>query len=139
MMFGDGLEKEVIIRVLSRVYQESPSMFGPGGIREYDFDRLDVWANEGLTDNFSRIPGVLKASTQNAETNYLVYVDPRYNLKWVMAEIEAVAKTEKPRKKRISKNSSITFSIFGVDFGGVEQQKPKSKRKPKKKRGANDR
>lgn len=115
-------------------------MFSPGGIREVDYDRLDVWANEGLTDNFSRIPGVMKVSTQNIEVSYMIFVDPRYNLKWVMAEIEAVAKTEKPIKKRAKKtNGGYLF----VDWASGSPPKPEPKKRKvakraTKKRGAND-
>ena len=128
-MFGDGLEKEVIIRVLPRAEQKAPSIFSAGGATEYDFDRLDVWANAGLQKNFERIPGV--------EVNYIIYVDPRYNLKWVVGEIEAIAKTEQPIKKKQEEKDKFSFSnyIGGIDLGSIAvgpDPKPKPHRKPAK-------
>jgi hypothetical protein len=102
-MFGDGLEKEVIIKVLPKQYAET-NIFGFGETRELDYERLDVWADKGLKTNFSAIRGVLRVDDIGV-SRYLIHIDPRYNLKWVIAEVEAVAKTEIPKKPRKSKSN----------------------------------
>jgi hypothetical protein len=119
-MFGNGLEREVIIAVLPKIEERAPSMFGGGGIYEYQYDRLGVWADRGYKTLFEKIPGVFKVENDDTGRRYVVSVDPRYNLKWVMAEIEAVAKTKKPRQQRKKKADRgslgyLTFSIVGTD------------------------
>lgn len=130
-MFGNGLEKEVIITVLPRVEQIAPNIFSPGGLIELDYERLSVWADKGYQGRFSKIPGVLKIETGESGNKYLIAVDPRYNLKWVMAEIEAVAKTEKPVKER-KENLEPVGLLYGFSIelaADDEQDKPKPKRK----------
>src|SRR5512138_2428989 len=106
-MFGNGLEREVIIKILPRAEQVPPSMFSAGGIAEYDYERLIVWANKGYDARFQEIHGVLKADSDNTGHKYVIYVDPRYNLKWVMAEIEAVCKTEEPAREQKPKSGAL--------------------------------
>lgn len=106
-------------------------MFSAGGIREVDYDRLDVWANKGLTASFEKIPGVFKATTQGIENSYMIFVDPRYNLKWVMAEVEAVAKTEQPKEENKDKwkGAIFTFDFSSFLIDGDEAEKPKPARR----------
>jgi hypothetical protein len=98
-MFNNGLEKDVIIKVLPR------SETGMFGTSELEYDRLVIWTDKGYQKLFEKVPGILKVEIFETGHRYGVCIDPRYNLKWVMAEIEAVVKTTapekpKPRKKR---------------------------------------
>jgi hypothetical protein len=110
-MFGDGLEKEVLISVLPRTIVEYDGMFGESHTRQVEFDRLVVWANRGFEDAFKKVPGVMTVSVDKmADVRYVVTVDPRYNLKWVMAEIEATAKTTRPRRRKTPKQDELPGS-----------------------------
>lgn len=85
-----GMERKVIIRVLPRTIEHE----GPFGFssQELEFDRLIVWADDGLKDAFKDVPGIMLVSQdKDAKVRYIISVDPRYNLQWVMAEIEAAA------------------------------------------------
>jgi hypothetical protein len=107
-MFGDGLEKEVLISVQPRTIVEYDGMFGEARTRQVEFDRLVVWANRGFEDAFKKVPGVMTVSVDKmADVRYIVTVDPRYNLKWVMAEIEAITKTTRPRRKKTPKTDEL--------------------------------
>ena len=92
-----GLERKVIVTVLPRQYEVD----GPFGFTEHkqiDFDRLLVWADKDLLDTFKAIPGVMCVSQdKDAGVRYILSLDPRYNTKWIMAEIEAAAQLHEPK------------------------------------------
>lgn len=98
------MEKEIIITVLPRSSIEV-GMFGTH-VSEYQYERLSIWADKGYIENFKRIKGVLQAYNDDTEYRYFIAVDPRYNLQWVIREIEAVVKTQKPIRKRKSKSDN---------------------------------
>jgi hypothetical protein len=93
-----GLERKVIVTLLPRQYETE----GPFGFTEHktiDFDRLLVWADNGLLDTFKAIPGVMLASQdKDAGVRFIISVDPRYSTKWVIAEIEAAAQLYEPKQ-----------------------------------------
>jgi len=53
---------------------------------------LSVWADKGMLGVIRNIPGVNSAHNTFRDTNYSVYLDPRYDLEWIKAEIEAQIK-----------------------------------------------
>ena len=53
---------------------------------------LTVWADKGMLDVIRSVPGVSGAYGDNSPTLYHVFLDPRYDLAWVKAEIEAQIK-----------------------------------------------
>lgn len=94
-MFGDGLEREKLLSASYPGLRQSTA--------EYDYERIVVWANKGFAGHFAKIPGVLTARIYETDNKYLICIDPRYNLQWIMREIEATIKIKKPiirRKKK---------------------------------------
>jgi hypothetical protein len=91
-----GLERKVIIELMSREFEQT-GMFGHSEYTTLTFDRLRVWADGGMVEIFQAIPGVMRVQQDKAASVcYAVSIDPRYNTKWVMAEIEAVAQLHEP-------------------------------------------
>lgn len=122
-MFGNGLEKPVLINVLPRTYETDGGPFGDSVTRTVEFDRLIVWADRGYTDVFKNVPGVMSVTPdKSVGVRYIIYVDPRYNLKWVMAEIEAAAKIAVPvqepsNSEMLDERSDAIYSAFERFFG----------------------
>ncbi len=100
-MFGNGMEKEIIITVLEKEFTQS-GMFGVF-TEEYKYERLGIWANKGYEENFRKVKGIINVEVDRTGFQYIVSIDPRYNLKWVISEIEATVKTQKPIIKRNKK------------------------------------
>jgi hypothetical protein len=56
------------------------------------FDRREytLWADAGLKELIKSVEGVLEvADSRHLTTRYSVYIDPRYDAKFVMKEVEA--------------------------------------------------
>lgn len=53
---------------------------------------LIVWADPEMKDIISSIEGISKVIVSSEKCKYLVYLDPRYDVKWIKAEIEAQIK-----------------------------------------------
>ena len=58
--------------------------------RDSDND-IFVWADEGLLNTISKVPGVNLVYTMG-DTLYAVTLDPRYDIEWVKKESEAQIK-----------------------------------------------
>ena len=54
---------------------------------EKDITGLRVWADPGMKNVISSIPGVTWCGGQSTEYN--VFLDPRYDIEWVTQEIVA--------------------------------------------------
>lgn len=54
---------------------------------------LIVWADEGMKEVISNIPGIVHVN--DYDTCYFVDLDPRYDREWLWAEIEARIKIGK--------------------------------------------
>ncbi len=79
-----GRKCDVLIREIKRV---DPST-GVEYILDYAFT---VWADEGQDDLMKSVEGVTFVySGQPLKTEYMVYVDPRYDIEFVKREVEAV-------------------------------------------------
>lgn len=52
---------------------------------------FDVWADEGSLKTIEAVEGVIDVSL-GAETRYRIYIDKRYDIRFIMAEVEAVLK-----------------------------------------------
>jgi hypothetical protein len=93
-----GLERKVIVTLAPReVDVEGP--FGFNTTKTIEFDRLIVWADDGMLDTFKAISGVMYIDQdKTAKVRYVVSVDPRYSTKWVIAEIEAAAQLHEPKQ-----------------------------------------
>jgi hypothetical protein len=92
-----GLERKVIVTLLPRQVTHV-GMF-ESSTETVEFDRLRVWADPDLDESFKKIPGVMTVNhDKTAPVCYSISVDPRYNVQWVMAEIEAAAKLHEPKQ-----------------------------------------
>ena len=60
--------------------------------RTYEFERLVLWAEPKLEKTLQEVSGVMLASVENFITSrYVIGVDPRYDLEYVINEIKAVS------------------------------------------------
>ena len=123
-----------------------PTLFGFTSTPDL-LERAEVWADAGLAAAFGAIPGVLAASTHGYETQYVLVFDPRYDAKWIVKEIEAVALCAEPViKAEAVPAGSFTFSIANFFGNAVEEDdeeegaepapttEKKAKSKPKSRR-----
>ena len=51
-----------------------------------------VWADEQMKDTISAVEGVVQVYVDIAVTKYHVYVDKRYEMEFIMREVEAAIK-----------------------------------------------
>ena len=114
-MFGNGKKQEVIIKVLPR----SNSSTGMMGTYEttLEYDRLDVWAGAGHMDNLKKTPGVMNVLDGGVPVHYFVFVDPRYDLKWVIEEITAMLQIRKPKTSKKNKEIESIETLLRSNNG----------------------
>jgi hypothetical protein len=62
------------------------------GVEIESSDCLHFWADANTKDAIKKVEGVAKVFNNFSPTDYIVYIDRRYDIKWVKAEIEAVVK-----------------------------------------------
>jgi hypothetical protein len=86
-VIGTGRKQDVIVKLLPR------SVTTSFGTNEFDFDRLLVWADAQLNKAFATIDGVAQVANAELPTRYVLIIDPRYDITFVMAEVERVAVT----------------------------------------------
>jgi len=138
-MFGNGQKQEVIIQVLPR-YEETPmSVFGGGVTTVFEYDRLRVWCDHGFKSKFEKIPGIFLVQEEPNEPHYCAYVDPRFDTRFIIAEIEAAVKTGKPRKVGQDPEPFASFSIFNGMVEEALRNMEKADSKPTKKPRSNKR
>jgi len=60
------------------------------GVRSLSTKKVTVWADVGLTEIIKVVEGVVNVyNFDHSKTEYTVYIDPRYSIEFVKAEIEA--------------------------------------------------
>ena len=84
---GTGRKQDVLVTLLPR------SVTTHFGTNEFDFDRLLVWADARLNSLFAAIEGVAQVTTAELPTRYVLIIDPRYDVEFIMREVERVAVT----------------------------------------------
>jgi hypothetical protein len=69
------------------------------GVRHRSNEQFKVWADAGLEDTIKNIPGVTHVFRTLGESEYSVYLDPRYDREVIKESIEAKIKLNKLEKK----------------------------------------
>jgi hypothetical protein len=134
-MFGSGKKQDFIITVLPRYSYAQPSPFGGGEETVYNYDRLQVYAEHGYKELFKKIDGVFECREDDPTPMYIVFCDPRYDVQWIIKEIEAVIKIGE--KSRRSKSISVEpggFLMPTFSWSSTTNPEPKNKRSRKTKK-----
>jgi hypothetical protein len=109
IMFGNGRNKEIIIKLYPRTLASS-GMFGTTEVT-LEYDRLDIWCDAGHLENLKKVPGVMVANQGSVPVNYGVYIDPRYDTQWVMKEIEAIVQIKPAKKTKKKEEPEVVVGI----------------------------
>lgn len=79
----NGLKRDVLIEITE--YEDERT-----GLKIRSDQTFTVWAKAGLSEKIKSVEGVTNVYTTLCNTQYSVFIDKRYDIDYIIREVEAV-------------------------------------------------